>query len=94
MKKMMFYTMALMTVFLMGCATPSAKAPAMMKDGMMVDAKGMTLYTFDKDVVGSGKSVCNGDLKVNHSTPGLRTKSLGTSMAITTTRFGILLSKA
>lgn len=64
MKKMLFYVMALTTVFLMGCATPSANAPAMMKDGMMVDAKGMTLYTFDKDVAGSGKSVCNGDCAV------------------------------
>ena len=35
-----------------------------MKDGMMVDAKGMTLYTFDRDVAGSGKSVCNGDCAV------------------------------
>lgn len=64
MKKMMFYVMALMTVFLTGCATPMAKAPAMMKDGMMVDGKGMTLYTFDRDVSGSGKSVCNGDCAV------------------------------
>ena len=35
-------------------------APAMMKDGVMVDAKGMTLYTFDRDTAGSGKSACNG----------------------------------
>ena len=26
-----------------------AADPAMMKDGMMTDHKGMTLYTFDKD---------------------------------------------
>jgi len=36
-----------------------AADPAMMKDGMMVDHKGMTLYTFDKDT--GGKSVCTGD---------------------------------
>ena len=64
MKKMMFYAMALLTAFLVGCAAPSVKAPAMMKEGMMVDAKGMTLYTFDRDVAGSGKSVCNGDCAV------------------------------
>jgi len=29
-------------------------------DGALADAKGMTLYTFDKDTAGSGKSVCNG----------------------------------
>ncbi|MCU1740500.1 MULTISPECIES: COG4315 family predicted lipoprotein [Pseudomonas] len=33
-----------------------AAEPAMMKDGMMVDSKGMTLYTFDKDK--GGKSMC------------------------------------
>ena len=31
-----------------------------MMDGALADAKGMTLYTFDKDTAGSGKSVCNG----------------------------------
>ena len=34
-------------------------APAMISGGMLVGSKGMTLYTFDKDVAGSGKSVCN-----------------------------------
>lgn len=34
-----------------------AADPAMVKDGMLVDAKGMTLYTFDKDTM--GKSMCN-----------------------------------
>jgi len=29
-------------------------------DGALADAKGMTLYTFDKDTAGNGKSVCNG----------------------------------
>ena len=32
----------------------------MMKDGIMADSAGMTLYTFDKDTANSGKSVCNG----------------------------------
>jgi predicted lipoprotein with Yx(FWY)xxD motif len=64
MKKTMFYVMTMFVALLVGCAAPAAKTPAMMKDGMMVDAKGMTLYTFDKDIVGSGKSVCNGDCAV------------------------------
>ena len=34
-------------------------APAMISSGMLVGSNGMTLYTFDKDVAGSGKSVCN-----------------------------------
>src|SRR6476469_1435900 len=29
-------------------------------DGVLVDTAGMTLYTFDKDAAGSGKSACNG----------------------------------
>ena len=29
-------------------------------DGVLTNAAGMTLYTFDKDTAGSGKSVCNG----------------------------------
>jgi predicted lipoprotein with Yx(FWY)xxD motif len=38
-------------------AEPASMAP-IAKNGMFVDAKGMTLYTFDKDK--PGKSVCNG----------------------------------
>ena len=34
-----------------------AADPAMAKDGMLVDHKGMTLYTFAKDA--DGKSMCN-----------------------------------
>ncbi len=30
-------------------------------DGVLADAAGMTVYTFDKDKAGSGKSVCNGE---------------------------------
>lgn len=35
----------------------------MAKGGMLVDDKGMTLYTFDKD--SDGKSMCNGDCAKN-----------------------------
>ncbi len=38
----------------------AADAPAKLVNGALVDARGMTLYTFDKDVAGSGKSTCNG----------------------------------
>ncbi|MEB0009360.1 hypothetical protein QN375_13610 [Pseudomonas sp. MH9.2] len=40
-----------------------AADPAMVKNGMMVDQKGMTLYTFDKDA--NGKSMCNGSCAEN-----------------------------
>ncbi len=41
-------------------AQEPAKAAA---DGTLVDAKGMTLYTFDKDA--GGKSMCNGPCATN-----------------------------
>ena len=46
-----------------GCANmtaPAANAPAMLASGALVAPSGMTLYTFDKDAVNSGKSTCNG----------------------------------
>lgn len=43
-------------------ADPAGMAP-MAKNGMFVDAKGMTLYTFDKDT--AGKSACNGPCAKN-----------------------------
>lgn len=52
-----------------GCAgtgsTYSSAAPAKVADGMLVNPAGMTLYTFDKDPVGAGKSVCNGPCLAN-----------------------------
>ena len=43
-------------------AEPAAMAPTA-KGGMFVNAKGMTLYTFDKDT--PGKSACNGPCATN-----------------------------
>ena len=43
---------------------PAAAAdppPIVVTGGILVDAQGMTLYTFDRDVPASGKSNCNGD---------------------------------
>ena len=37
-----------------------AEPVATMAGGVLVNASGMTLYTFDKDVAGSNKSMCNG----------------------------------
>ena len=60
----MFKTLCLAAsaaVFTAGCssmATPAA--PAMLSNGALVAPSGMTLYTFDKDTAGSGKSACNG----------------------------------
>jgi predicted lipoprotein with Yx(FWY)xxD motif len=53
---------------IMGCATAQTPpAPASVADTAkgktLVDAKGMTLYTFDKDT--AGKSACNGPCAQN-----------------------------
>jgi predicted lipoprotein with Yx(FWY)xxD motif len=53
---------------LAGCAQMASltgAAPVKTSDGAFVNADGMTLYTFDKDVAGSGKSVCNGPCATN-----------------------------
>ena len=39
--------------------------PAMVSDGVLTGSGGMTLYVFDKDVAGSGKSACNGPCAAN-----------------------------
>ncbi|WP_213086190.1 hypothetical protein [Kinneretia sp. DAIF2] len=40
-------------------------APAMADNGALVGPSKMTLYTFDRDNAGSGKSVCNGPCATN-----------------------------
>ncbi|MGE5336528.1 MAG: hypothetical protein ACM3PU_01795 [Gemmatimonadota bacterium] len=42
-----------------------AMSPAKVADGALVDSNGMTLYVFDKDPAGSGKSACNGPCAAN-----------------------------
>jgi predicted lipoprotein with Yx(FWY)xxD motif len=42
-----------------------SSAPAKLADGVLTGPNGMTLYTFDKDVAGSSKSVCNGSCATN-----------------------------
>ena len=58
-------TLAALLVAAVSFAAPltsalAADAPAKLVNGVLVDAKGMTLYTFDKDVAGSGRSTCTG----------------------------------
>jgi predicted lipoprotein with Yx(FWY)xxD motif len=54
-----------------GSPSPAAKAaptvPAAVKfaGDFLSDSSGMTLYVFDKDAAGSGRSVCNGDCANN-----------------------------
>lgn len=50
---------------LLGACASMANAPVSVADGVLTGPNGMTLYTFDKDTAGSGKSVCNGPCAVN-----------------------------
>lgn len=43
----------------------AAQMPAKASDGMLTNAAGMTLYTFDKDAANSGKSACSGPCAAN-----------------------------
>lgn len=53
---------SLIALLLAAAFSPQARADpaATMAGGVLVNASGMTLYTFDKDVAGSGRSQCNG----------------------------------
>lgn len=42
-----------------------AAAPAMVSGDVLAGSNGMTLYVFDKDAAGSGKSMCNGPCAAN-----------------------------
>ena len=56
---------AALALTLAGCAGMESSAPVKFSGGMLTDSAGMTLYTFDKDAAGSGKSVCNGPCATN-----------------------------
>jgi predicted lipoprotein with Yx(FWY)xxD motif len=59
-------TLMFAAALLGGCAMySSAAAPTKVADGALVGPNGMTLYTFDKDTAGNGKSVCNGQCATN-----------------------------
>ena len=61
---------------LAGCSSMAANpAPARVADGVLVGSNGMTLYTFDRDPAGAGKSVCNGPCATNW--PPLRAPQAG-----------------
>ena len=62
--------LALAATVMYGCASTSSTAsnsasPAKITNGILTDPKSMTLYTFDRDVAGNGKSACNGECARN-----------------------------
>ena len=55
---------ALVALSLAACAA-MATGPTRTSDGVLTNEAGMTLYTFDRDPAGAGKSVCNGPCATN-----------------------------
>ncbi len=67
MKPSIALALATATLLVGGCAAMHASAapPVQTADGVLVGPTKMTLYTFDRDAAGSGKSVCNGACATN-----------------------------
>jgi predicted lipoprotein with Yx(FWY)xxD motif len=65
--KSLFSASVLAVALLSGCGSMSTApdAPTRTADGVLIGPNGMTLYTFNKDAAGSGKSVCNGQCATN-----------------------------
>lgn len=53
-------TNLLAAICILATSAAWAATPVQTASGVLTGTNGMTLYTFDKDAVGSGKSVCNG----------------------------------
>lgn len=58
-------TLAAATLLSACASMMGAAPPAKVADGVFVGPNGMTLYTFDRDTAGTGKSVCNGQCATN-----------------------------
>lgn len=56
---------ALATAAVLAACASMGSAPASVADGVLTGPNGMTLYTFDKDPAGGGKSACNGQCATN-----------------------------
>ncbi len=57
--------LALLTSATLITGFAQAQSAPKVADGILVSDTGMTLYSFDKDVAGSGKSACNGPCATN-----------------------------
>ena len=53
-------SLAASVIVLFAASATAAGAPATSQNGVLATPSGATVYTFDKDTVGSGKSACNG----------------------------------
>jgi predicted lipoprotein with Yx(FWY)xxD motif len=63
--KALKFGIACLSALLALSAHAADPAPVKKMNGVLVDAHGMTVYTFDKDVAGSGKSACTGGCAEN-----------------------------
>ena len=62
----MFKTSSIAAVLaLLAVAAHAAGAPAAPSNGVLATPSGATVYTFDKDTVGTGKSTCNAQCAQN-----------------------------
>jgi predicted lipoprotein with Yx(FWY)xxD motif len=64
MRRLKPLALALSIAVLSACAALGG-APTKVADGVLTNDAGMTLYTFDNDPAGSGRSVCNGPCATN-----------------------------
>jgi predicted lipoprotein with Yx(FWY)xxD motif len=65
-KQRLVMILSFATLALAACASmPEKTVPVRTANDVLTSESGMTLYTFDRDVVGSGKSVCNGQCAIN-----------------------------
>ena len=65
-KSVLIGLIAVATLAACGSMMGGAMSPyTKVNDGMLVGNNNMTLYTFAKDTVGSGKSMCNGPCATN-----------------------------
>ena len=53
-------SLAASVIVLFAASATAAGAPATSQNGVLATPSGATVYTFDKDTAGSGKSACNG----------------------------------
>jgi predicted lipoprotein with Yx(FWY)xxD motif len=66
MKKISLKFLILFGIFTLFSNSSFARDPAKIKDGVLVStSNNMTLYVFDKDLEGSGKSECNDQCAIN-----------------------------
>ena len=64
-KALLSGVLAIVGMGLLGSAALAAEPPVKAENGILVDSKGMTLYTFDKDKQTPGKSACSGQCADN-----------------------------